>query len=156
LEVPYKGNRKIVDSDTIDNRPDSTAFSIYYTTDGSTPSISDGILYTEAIEITETTTLKAIAVLEGDTNWFYSEVMEETYNYTGTANKINTPKKSFITNKNFPVNTPLSIYNPRGRILFTSQNPSKINNFIKNNSGVYIVKYVNKGKAVVRKVLFTE
>ena len=49
---------------------------IYYTTDGSTPSTENGELYDGEIEITETTTLKAIAVKEGYKN---SDVVEAKY-----------------------------------------------------------------------------
>ena len=50
--------------------------SIYYTIDGSTPSASNGTLYTEAIDVSETTTIKAIAVKAGNND---SEVAEATY-----------------------------------------------------------------------------
>lgn len=49
---------------------------IYYTTDGSTPTVSDGLAYNGAITVSETTTLKAIAVKTGLTN---SEVASATY-----------------------------------------------------------------------------
>ncbi|UCH15781.1 MAG: CotH kinase family protein, partial [Bacteroidales bacterium] len=38
---------------------------IYYTTDASTPGISNGILYSDSIEITRTTVIRAIAVIDG-------------------------------------------------------------------------------------------
>ena len=38
---------------------------IYYTTDGTKPSAENGILYTEAIEIDETTRIRAVAVKDG-------------------------------------------------------------------------------------------
>jgi hypothetical protein len=38
---------------------------IYYTTDASTPGISNGILYTDSIEITRTMAIRAVAVIEG-------------------------------------------------------------------------------------------
>ncbi len=49
---------------------------IYYTTDGSTPTATDGTLYTDPIEILETTTIKAIAVKEGQAD---SPVASATY-----------------------------------------------------------------------------
>ena len=49
---------------------------IYYTLDGTVPSADNGELYEGEIEITETTTVKAIAVKEGFNS---SEVVEATY-----------------------------------------------------------------------------
>ena len=49
---------------------------IYYTLDGSVPSADNGDLYEDEIELTETTTVKAIAVKEG---WNDSEVAEATF-----------------------------------------------------------------------------
>ena len=50
--------------------------SIYYTTDGTTPSSSNGTLYDDPFSIDETTTIKAIAVKAGASD---SEVAEATY-----------------------------------------------------------------------------
>ena len=48
---------------------------VYYTTDGTTPSATNGTMYTDSFEITATTTVKAVAVNEvGE-----SEVAEATY-----------------------------------------------------------------------------
>lgn len=55
---------------------DTAGASIYYTTDGSTPSASNGTLYTGEIEITETQTIRAIASLPGYSD---SRVTAETY-----------------------------------------------------------------------------
>ena len=48
---------------------------IYYTTDGTVPSAANGLVYTGAITIRETTTVKAIAVLDGNV----SGVVEATF-----------------------------------------------------------------------------
>lgn len=40
---------------------------IYYTTDASTPGISNGLLYSDSISITETTVIRAIAVIDSST-----------------------------------------------------------------------------------------
>ena len=50
--------------------------SIYYTTDRSTPSSTNGTLYTGAINVSSTTTIKAIAVKTGNND---SQVAEATY-----------------------------------------------------------------------------
>ena len=52
---------------------------IYYTLDGTNPSAENGELYEGEIEITETTTVKAIAVKDG---WNDSEVVEAKYTKT--------------------------------------------------------------------------
>ena len=52
---------------------------IYYTLDGTDPSTENGELYEGEIEITETTTVKAIAVKDG---WNNSEVAEAKYTKT--------------------------------------------------------------------------
>ena len=52
---------------------------IYYTLDGTVPSTENGELYEGEIEITETTTVKAIAVKDG---WNNSEVAEAKYTKT--------------------------------------------------------------------------
>lgn len=54
---------------------------IYYTTDGTTPSASNGTEYTGTITLDATTTIKAIAIL----NYIQSEVVEKTYTKTPTA-----------------------------------------------------------------------
>lgn len=54
--------------------PDSAT--IIYTTDGSVPSLENGTIYTSAIEITDDTTIKTIAVKEA---MFNSDVV--IYNY---------------------------------------------------------------------------
>lgn len=54
----------------------SEGSTVYYTTDESTPSASNGTVYTEPFKITETTTVKAIAVNEAGVS---SNVVEATY-----------------------------------------------------------------------------
>lgn len=54
---------------------------IHYTTDGSEPT-TDSPVYNSAITVSETTTIKAIAVKEG---WFNSETAEATYTFIQTV-----------------------------------------------------------------------
>lgn len=56
--------------------------SIYYTTDGSEPSAENGTLYTDGITISESCTIKAIAVADGMTD---SRVVSATYEFREPA-----------------------------------------------------------------------
>ena len=58
---------------------------IYYTLDGTVPSADNGELYEGEIEITETTTVKAIAVKEGCNS---SEVVTKTYTMKVTLGRL--------------------------------------------------------------------
>ena len=58
---------------------------IYYTLDGTAPSADNGELYEGEIEITETTTVKAIAVKDG---WNNSEVVTKTYTMKVTLGRL--------------------------------------------------------------------
>ncbi len=61
---------------------------IYYTTNGTTPSATNGTLYSSAITVAATTTIKAIAIKDGDS----SAVTTVTFTYTDgpiTDNNVN-------------------------------------------------------------------
>ncbi len=58
-------NGDFANSTTITITCDTAAASIYYTTDGSEPSAENGILYNGAINVTNSVTLKAIALKDG-------------------------------------------------------------------------------------------
>lgn len=63
---------------------------IYYTTDGTEPTEESGTAYTQAITVTETTTVKAIAVKEGTTA---SAVAEKTFTKQTSGEEDPTPEK---------------------------------------------------------------
>lgn len=67
---------------------DTEGAAIYYTTDGTTPSATNGTLYSSAITVAATTTIKAIAIKDGDS----SAVTTVTFTYTDgpiTDNNVN-------------------------------------------------------------------
>ncbi len=72
------GSTTVTESTYVSLSTTTEGASIYYTTDGSTPTESS-TLYAAQIHITETTTIKAIGVLAGAVN---SEVMTATYTMT--------------------------------------------------------------------------
>ena len=81
---------------------DQTVFAIYYTLDGSDP-IEDGEEYNgEPITLTETTTIKAVALYDVDKENPYSEITEATYVivdkiYTKPEAPIFTPESGLYT-----------------------------------------------------------
>lgn len=62
------GTDNFTDSTSVTITSTTSGASIYYTTDGTTPSATNGTLYTAAFTIDETTTIKAIAILSGYNN----------------------------------------------------------------------------------------
>lgn len=64
---------------------------IYYTTDGTTPSATNGTEYTGTITLDATTTIKAIAIL----NHIQSDVIEKTYTKAPAAPEINPASCTF-------------------------------------------------------------
>lgn len=64
------------ENQTLEIYTDTPDVNIYYTTDGTTPSINNGIIYSEAITIDSSQTIKAIAV---KTQWLSSDVVSSTY-----------------------------------------------------------------------------
>ena len=78
---------------------------VYYTTDGTDPSASNGVVYTAPFEITETTTVKAVAVK----NELKSEVVSATYtaidpdatNHKIVTSELGKPNATVITSLKF-------------------------------------------------------
>ena len=87
----FKGSMDVEIADIADDAK------VYYTTDGTEPSATNGTEYTDSFEITETTTVKAIAVNEGgsskvvsavytlveDTKGYYIKVVAEPADWSG-------------------------------------------------------------------------
>lgn len=72
-------------SNTVTMTSDTASATIYYTTDGTTPT-AESTAYSEAIEITETTTFKAIAIKSSMAN---SHVVTEECEYVAPADPEN-------------------------------------------------------------------
>ena len=70
---------------------------IYYTLDGSTPTTSSQ-RYTDAIRLTSTTTIKAIAVVDG----VAGPVYEATYYKSGLGTALNAPQLVWNTSESYP------------------------------------------------------
>jgi len=75
---------------------------IYYTTDGTTPSSSNGTAYSSAITVSSTQTIKAIAVKDGNSD---SEVATAAYTITSAVATTTTIDDSGITNTDVYLST---------------------------------------------------
>jgi hypothetical protein len=64
-EASIPSDSKIVEGSMVTLSSETTGATIYYTTDGSTPSIDNGLKYTQPIVITANVTIRAIAVRAG-------------------------------------------------------------------------------------------
>ncbi len=133
LYVPYKGNLLYeledygIRVDTFDYRPDSTAFKIFYTTDGTDPSdTANATMYNgEPIVIKETTTLKAIGTLleQPDSVTFYpSEVV--TWEFTEESSSVKPGKGKtgyrFNDYRDGEVKG-IRLYDIRGRMVYSAK-----------------------------------
>ena len=97
---------------------------IYYTTDGSEPSATNGTLYTGAIELTSNMTVKAIAVKDG---MLSSAVSAATYEISLKAKtpEVDLPAGKYDTEKTVTI----SCATPGAKIYYTTDgsNPSTTN-----------------------------
>ncbi|HPG58876.1 MAG TPA: SUMF1/EgtB/PvdO family nonheme iron enzyme, partial [Candidatus Wallbacteria bacterium] len=74
---------------------------IYYTTDGTTPSATNGTVYSSAISVTATKTIKAVAVKSGMTD---SDAASAAYTIqTSSANKVKTPVISTVALSSYTI-----------------------------------------------------
>ncbi|MCR5495501.1 MAG: chitobiase/beta-hexosaminidase C-terminal domain-containing protein [Treponema sp.] len=78
------GTTRFTESTSVTITCSTSGASIYYTTDGSTPSASNGTLYSSAISLTSTTTVKAIGILSGYDN---SSVVSKTFTLATSSSK---------------------------------------------------------------------
>lgn len=150
MEVPYAGNIKIVGEDTTDNRPDSTAFKVRYTLDNSDPRTSaTASLYTGDCAITQSCTLKAIAELPGDTNWFPSEVVTQVY--TVEHSGVGAPDRRVPDRlpETIPPAARIAIHRPSGEII-TEIEARKFRSLVSSTAllpqGIYLARFRDRGK----------
>jgi hypothetical protein len=118
---------------------------IYYTLDGSNPTPASAP-YNNPIPIDTTTTIKALAVMPGDTQWVNSEIATATYTYD--VSSIRGIQPAYASNV-MPQNA--KIYNIRGQEISSlnlhSRDMSSVN-------GVVIVCYGNgSGDRFVRHIV---
>ncbi len=161
LYIPYKGNfLQIVEEwinpvDTIDHRPDSTDFQIFYTTDGSDPSdTANAQLYNdEPIVIKETSTLKAVGVLPyqpDSTTWYPSEVVE--WKFTDETSSNNSDPDDTGFRLDYKIEDRFKekrVYDIKGRLLKKVKKDYDIRDMV---DGIYVTEYVTD-KGIVRKVI---
>lgn len=161
LSVPEEGLKSIIyfnlsTIDTINPLDSGAILKIYYTTDGSTPTQTSSTLYTDSIQITKTTTLKARAILEGAADWFDSEVMEEIYTYTGIP-IINNSNNNIIFPDILTEYAEVNVYNSQGRLINTlrNSNNAQIGNTLKGKSGIYFLQFKEKNKTFTKKIMLS-
>ena len=128
---------------------------IYYTTDGTTPSASNGTAYTTAISVSTTTTIKAIAIATGMTD---SDVATATYTIEQPYSTIpalfeaatNTEQDVRVTFNNWVV----SGVSTNGRNVYVTDNNGNgfIIYFTSDMSGTFAAGNILSGTAVACKL----
>lgn len=101
---------------------------IYYTDDGSTPSDTNGFVYTGAVAVSTSTTLKAIAYAPGYTA---SGVASETYVFPVVVNDIAELRAQTIDNE--------TIYMLSGEAILTFQQPTRNQKFIQDATAAIVI-----------------
>jgi hypothetical protein len=84
------------------SNPTPSDATVYYTVDGSIPSATNGTVYTGPILITQTTTLRAIAVKAG---WVDSEIAAATYTFGTQAPVFNPTAGTYQTPQDVTLST---------------------------------------------------
>ena len=93
---------------------------IYYTTDGTTPSSSNGTAYSSAITVSASQTIKAIAVKDGYAD---SDVASATYTINKTTPSLSFEEDSYDANLGSPFSAPtLTNTNSVSPITYSSSN----------------------------------
>lgn len=147
--------------------PDSDA-TIYFTLDGSPPSATNGKVYEEAIQISSTTTLRAIASQAGFPD---TEVITETYLFPGSAIRQTVdsptaeglPETWFFLPAGYDLDATSGVAGPFGPISNTISESLRTlpsislvtdqDNLFDNNVGIY-TNPIEKGAAWEREVSF--
>ncbi|MBP5709436.1 MAG: T9SS type A sorting domain-containing protein [Bacteroidales bacterium] len=133
---------------------------IYYTTDGTVPSKENGYLYEGEIEITDSTTIMAIAYAECA---YDSKVAEATYtkDVTGVAdfnaNNVAVYPNPATNVLNVMANgySQVDVINFLGQVVYSSRiNDSNVQINVNNlNSGIYFVRLQNAENTVTKKFI---
>ena len=86
------------DSVEVTLTPGKSGLVIRYTTDGSTPTATYGLVYSTALTLTETTTIKAVTITDG----VAGPVYEATYYLSDLGSALNAPHLVWQTSSDYP------------------------------------------------------
>jgi hypothetical protein len=141
--------------DTINPKKNGAILNLFYTLDNSDPYNSQTkIRYLDTISFSATTTIKACAIIQGDSNWFPSDVVTKTFikEADNVMKRKNKPIYSIVFNKLTYVN----LYSLNGRLVLTGFTSVKNENAISCLNiprGVYLIKSsLKNGKSSVNKI----
>jgi hypothetical protein len=161
ISVPDEGlisiTKRVLRMDTISPAKNGAILKIYYTTDGSQPD-TNSPLFKGPFTITSTTTIKAMAQFEGDTNWFQSDV--GTMSYTRDPVRNIAGKNGIIQNagiSGIDPTRPLRIYDMQGKLVAERYTTSFMAMRPALRAGLYFLHYSAPGAGMqVRKVLVAD